>query len=83
MTDLLLQPTGDPDDYEVMADGQAEAQQQPAQANAAIEAEEESRNRAPPLHRYLDPAALSSGTNSGPEPWGVVPLPRRPASPRR
>ena len=28
-------------------------------------------------------AALSSGVESGPEPWGVVPLPRRPASPRR
>ena len=58
-----------------------EAQQQLAQANAAIEAEQESRNRAP--HWYSDPAALSSGTDSGPEPWGVVPLPRRPASPRR
>ena len=55
-----------------------EAQQQLAQANAAIEAEQESRNRAPPVHRYSDPAALSSWTESGPEPWGVVvPLPRR------
>jgi hypothetical protein len=53
------------------------------EANAAIEAEQESRNRAPPVHWYSDPAALSSGTDSGPEPWGVVPLPRRPASPRR
>ena len=60
-----------------------EAQQQLAQANAAIEAEQESRNRAPPVHWYSDPAALSSGVESGPEPWGVVPLPRRPASPRR
>jgi hypothetical protein len=59
-----------------------EAQQQPAHAIAAIEAEQESR-RAPPVYWYSDPAALSSGTESGPEPWGVVPLPRRPASPRR
>ena len=59
-----------------------EAQQQPAHAIEAIEAEQESRNRAPPLYWYSDPAALSSGTESGPEPWGVVPLPRRPASPR-
>jgi hypothetical protein len=59
-----------------------EAQQQPAQANAAIEAEQESRNRAPPVHWYSDPPALSSGVESRPEPWGVVPLPRRPASPR-
>ena len=59
-----------------------EAQQQPAHAIAAIEAEQESRNRAPPVHWYSDPAALSSGLESRPEPWGVVPLPRRPASPR-
>jgi hypothetical protein len=57
-------------------------QQQPAHAIAAIEAEQESRNRAPPVHWYSDPAALSSGVESRPEPWGVVPLPRRPASPR-
>jgi uncharacterized protein HemX len=56
-----------------------EAQQHPAQA---IEAEQESRNRVPPVHWYSDPAALSSVAESGPEPWGVVPLPRRPASPR-
>ena len=55
-----------------------EAQQQPAHAIAAIEAEQESRNRAPPVHWYSDPAALSSGLESRPEPWGVVPLPRRP-----
>jgi hypothetical protein len=55
-----------------------EAQQQPAHAIAAIEAEQESRNRAPPVHWYSDPAALSSGVESRPEPWGVVPLPRRP-----
>jgi hypothetical protein len=59
-----------------------EAHQHPAQANAAIEAEQESRNRVPLVHWYSDPAALSSGAESGPEPWGVVPLPRRPASPR-
>jgi hypothetical protein len=60
-----------------------EAQQQkPAHAIAAIEAEQESRNRAPPVHWYSDLAALSSGVESRPEPWGVVPLPRRPASPR-
>ena len=59
-----------------------EAQQQPAHAIEAIEAERESRNRAPPVYWYSDPAALSSGTESGPEPRGVVPLPRRPASPR-
>jgi len=58
-----------------------EAQQQPAHAIAAIEAEQESR-RAPPVYWYSDPAALSSEPESGPEPWGVVPLPRRPASPR-
>ena len=57
-----------------------EAQQQPAHA---IEAKQESSNRAPLVYWYSDPAALSSGTESGPEPWGVVPLPRRPASPRR
>ena len=56
-----------------------EAQQQPAHA---IEAEQESRNRVPPVYWYSDPAALSSGTDSGPEPRGVVLLPRRPASPR-
>jgi len=61
---------------------EAQQQQQPAQANAAIEADQESRNRVPPVHWYSDPAALSSGAESGPEPWGVVPLPRRPASPR-
>ena len=59
-----------------------EAQQQPAHAIEPIEAEPESRNRAPPVYWYSDPAALSSGTESGPEPRGVVPLPRRPASPR-
>jgi hypothetical protein len=58
-----------------------EAQQQPAHAIAAIEAEQESR-RAPPVYWYSDPAALSSEPESGPEPWGVVPLPRRPSSPR-
>ena len=36
-----------------------EAQQQPAHAIAAIEAEQESR-RAPPVYWYSDPAALSS-----------------------
>ena len=56
-----------------------EAQQQPAHA---IAAEQESRNRPPPVHWYSDPASLSPGAESGPEPWGVVPLPRRPASPR-
>ena len=40
-----------------------EAQQKPAHAIAAIEA---------------DLAALSSGVESRPEQWGVVPLPRRP-----
>jgi len=59
-----------------------EAQQKPAHAIAAIEAEQGSRNRAPPVHWYSDLAALSSEPESGPEPWGVVPLPRRPASPR-
>ena len=58
-----------------------EAQQQPAHAIAAIEAEQESR-RAPPVYWYSDPAALSSEPETGPKPWGVVPLPRRPASPR-
>jgi hypothetical protein len=57
-----------------------EAQQQPAHAIAAIEAEQESR-RAPPVYWYSDPAALSSEPESGPEPWGVVPLPRRPSEP--
>ena len=55
-----------------------EAQQKPAHAIAAIEAEQESRNRAPPVHWYSDLAALSSGVESRPEQWGVVPLPRRP-----
>jgi hypothetical protein len=59
-----------------------EAQQQPAHAIAAIEAEQESRNRVPPVYWYSDPAALSSEPASGPEPWGVVPLSRRPAGPR-
>jgi hypothetical protein len=59
-----------------------EAQQKPAHAIAAIEAEQESRNRAPPVHWYSDLAALSSGVESRPEPWGVVPLPRRPANAR-
>ena len=58
-----------------------EAQQQPAHA---IEPSRPSRNRdrASPVYWYSDPAVLSSGTESGPEPWAVVPLPRRPASPR-
>ena len=56
-----------------------DAQQQPAHA---ISAEQESRNRPPPVHWYSDPAALSSEPASGPEPWGVVPLSRRPAGPR-
>ena len=55
-----------------------EAQQKPAHAIAAVEAEQEARNRAPPVHWYSDLAALSSGVESRPEPWGVVPLPRRP-----
>lgn len=55
-----------------------EAQQKPAHAIAAIEAGQESRNRAPPVHWYSDLAALSSGVESRPEQWGVVPLPRRP-----
>ena len=38
-----------------------EAQQQPAQANAAIEAEQESRNRVPPLHWYSDPLRCRPG----------------------
>jgi hypothetical protein len=59
-----------------------EAQQQPAHPIAAIEAKQESSNRAPPVYWYSNPAALSFGTESGPEPWGVVPLPRRPTSPR-
>ena len=59
-----------------------EAQQQLAQANAAIEAEQENCNRAPPVHWYSDPAALSSGVESGPEPWGVVPLPPRSSAER-
>ena len=50
-----------------------EAQQQPAHAIAAIEAEQESR-RAPPVYWYSDPAALSSEPETRPEPWGVVPL---------
>ena len=59
-----------------------EAQQQPAHAIAAIEAEQEfSQSSAAPA-LVLGPAALSSGVESRPEPWGVVPLPRRPASPR-
>jgi hypothetical protein len=61
---------------------EAQQQQQPAHAIAAIEAKQESSNRAPPVYWYSDPAALSSGTESGLEPWAVVPLPRRPTSPR-
>ena len=57
-------------------------QQQPAHAIAAIEAEQESRNRVSSAHWYSDPAALSFGLESRPEPWGVVPLPRRPANAR-
>src|SRR3977135_2523529 len=59
-----------------------EAQQQPAHAIAAIEAEQESRNRVSSAHWYSDPAALSFGLESRPEPWGGVPLPRRPANAR-
>jgi hypothetical protein len=55
-------------------------QQQTAHAIAAIEAEQESRNRVSSVHWYSDPAALSFGIESRPEPWGVVPLPRRPAN---
>ena len=38
-----------------------EAQQQPAQANAAIEAEQESRNRVPPVYWYSDPLRCRPG----------------------
>jgi hypothetical protein len=58
-----------------------EAQQQPGHAIAVFEAEQESR-RAPPVYWYSDLVALSSEPASAPEPWGVVPLRRRPASPR-
>jgi hypothetical protein len=61
---------------------EAQQQQQPAHAIAAIDAEQESRNRVSSVHWYSDPAALSFGIESRPEPWGVVPLPRRPANAR-
>ena len=57
-----------------------EAQQQPAHAIAAIEAEQESNRAARIL--VLRPRCAVVQARSGPEPWGVVPLPRRPASPR-
>src|SRR3981189_1254756 len=50
-------------------------QQQPAHAIAAIEAEQEARNRVSSALGCSDPAALSFGLESRPEPWGVVPLP--------
>jgi hypothetical protein len=59
-----------------------QAQQQPAHAIETIEAEQESRNRAAPVYWYSDLAALWSGAESRPEPWVVVPLPRRPATAR-
>jgi hypothetical protein len=61
---------------------EAQGQQQPAHAIAAIEAERDSRNRVSSVHWYSDLAALSFGIESRPEPWGVVPLPRRPANAR-
>jgi hypothetical protein len=65
-----------------LREAQQQQQQQPAHAIAAIEAEQESRNRVSSAHWYSDPAALSFGLESRPEPWGVVPLPRRPANAR-
>jgi hypothetical protein len=60
-----------------------EAQQrQSAHAIAAIEAEHGARDRVSSVHWYSEPAALSFGIESRPEPWGVVPLPRRPGNAR-
>jgi hypothetical protein len=77
LVDRLLSQVGKSEVREL-----TQAQQQPAHAIETIEAEQESRNRAAPVYWYSDLAALSSGAKSRPEPWVVVPLPRRPANSR-
>lgn len=54
----------------------------PAPAIAGIEANQEPRNSISSVYWYSDPAALSFGLESQPDPWGAVPLPRRPAKAR-
>jgi hypothetical protein len=60
-----------------------EAQQHPtAQAITDIEANQKFRNSVSSVYWYSDPAALSIGIESQPDPLGAVPLPRRPAKAR-
>jgi hypothetical protein len=58
-----------------------EAQQRTTRAPPAIEAEQKFPTGIT-VHWYSDRAALSFGIDSRPEPWGNVPLPRRPANAR-
>jgi hypothetical protein len=56
-----------------------DAREQTAQTIAALgAAEREPRDPVPPTYWYSDPAALSLGIESEPEPEGVVPHPRPP-----
>jgi len=60
-----------------------EAREQAAHTVAALKAaEQEPRNPAPSAYWYSNPAALTFGIESRPEPGGVVSLPRRPATAR-
>ena len=55
----------------------------PAHAIAGLEANPEPGNSITPVYWYSDPAALSFGIESQPDPWGAaVPLPPRPAKAR-
>jgi hypothetical protein len=56
-------------------------QQPPAHAITSIEAHQETRNRVSSVYWYSDPAALLVRIESRPEPWGIVPIPPRPANP--
>ena len=58
-----------------------EAQQRITRAPSAIGAEQKFPTDIT-VHWYSDRAALSFGIDSRPEPWGNVPLPRRPANAR-
>jgi hypothetical protein len=74
--DLLLQVEALKDEIQELSKAP------PAHAIAGIEANQEPRNSISSVYWYSDPAALSFGIESQPDPWGAVPLPRRPAKAR-
>jgi hypothetical protein len=61
---------------------QAQQSSPTAAPTSSIEANQESRKSVSSVFWYSDPAALSIGIESHPDPWGVVPLPRPPAKSR-